>query len=176
MAFPTLWRKWVKECVSTTTASILVYGCPIEEFHMKRGLRQGDPLSPFLFLIATEGLNIMMSEAVNQNLFIGYSVGTHNAAVISYLQFADETLLIGTKSWANVRALRAILTLFEAMSGLKVNYHKSMLVGVNVNESWLGEAASVLSCKIGKIPFMYLGLSIGGDARHLIFWEPVIDR
>jgi hypothetical protein len=43
----------------------------------------------------------------------------------------------------NVRALRAILTLFEAMFGLKVNFHKSMLVGVNVEESWLGEAASV---------------------------------
>ena len=74
-----------------------------------------------------------------------------------------------------MRALRAILTLFESMSGLKVNYHTSMLVGVNVEESWLGEAAFVLSCKIGKIPFMYLGLSIGGDARRLSFWEPVID-
>ena len=68
-----------------------------------------------------------------------------------------------------MRALRAILTIFEAMSVLKVNYHKSMLAGVNVDESWLGEATSVLSCKIGRIPFMYLGLSIGGDVRRLSF-------
>jgi hypothetical protein len=62
------------------------------------------------------------------------------------------------------------------MSGLKVNYHKSMLVGINIAESWLHEAASILSCKIGKIPFIYLGLPIGGDARRLNFWEPVLER
>ena len=75
-----------------------------------------------------------------------------------------------------MQALRKILTLFEAMSGLKVNFHRSVLVGVNVEESWLGEAASFLSCKIGKIPFLYLGLSIGGDVRRLSFWKPIIDR
>ncbi|KEH38240.1 hypothetical protein MTR_2g064455 [Medicago truncatula] len=62
------------------------------------------------------------------------------------------------------------------MSGLKVNYHKSMLVGINIDESWLNEATSVISCKIGRVPFMYLGLPIGGDARRLIFWELIIDR
>ena len=76
------------------------------------------------------------------------------------MQFADDTLLLGVKSWANVRALRAILVLFENISGLKVNYDKSMLVCINIVESWLQEAASILSCKIGKIPFVYLGLPV----------------
>ncbi|CAJ2663689.1 unnamed protein product [Trifolium pratense] len=80
------------------------------------------------------------------------------------------------KSWANVRALRAVLVLFETMSGLKVNFNKSMLVGVNISDSWLGEAASALCCKVGKIPFLYLGLPIGGDPRRLSFWDPVLNR
>jgi len=62
------------------------------------------------------------------------------------------------------------------MSGLKVNFHKSMLFGVNIDESWVYEAASVLSCKIGRLPFLYLGLPIGDDPRRLVFWEPVLDR
>jgi hypothetical protein len=174
MAFPTLWRKWIKECVSTATASVLVNGSPTDEFPLERGIRQGDPLSPFLFLLAAEGLNVMMTEMVNANLFEGYKVGAQNSLVVSHLQFADDTLLLGCKSWANVRALRAVLLLFEAMSGLKVNFNKSLLVGVNISDSWLAEAATILNCKVGKVPFLYLGLFIGGDPRRLAFWDPVM--
>ncbi|MCI30540.1 RNA-directed DNA polymerase (Reverse transcriptase), partial [Trifolium medium] len=80
------------------------------------------------------------------------------------------------KSWANVCALRVVLVLFESMSGLKVNFNKSMLVGVNIPDSWLHEVASALCCKVGKVPFLYLGLPIGGDPRRLSFWEPVLAR
>lgn len=83
MAFPVLWRKWIKECVTTATASILVNGSPIDEFPLQRGLRQGDPLSPFLFLIAVEGLNVMMNAAVQTNLFNGYAIGNDRTSSIS---------------------------------------------------------------------------------------------
>jgi len=96
--------------------------------------------------------------------------------VLSHLQFADDTLLIGVKGWSNVRALRAALVLFENMLGLKVNYHKSMLFDINIEDSWLFEAVSILSCTIGRFPFTYLGLPIGGDPRRLNFWDPIIDR
>jgi hypothetical protein len=83
---------------------------------------------------------------------------------------------LGQKNWANIRALHVVLILFEAMSGLKVNFHKSILVGVSVNDSWLNEATSMLNCKIGKIHFVYLGLSIGGNPRRLSFWKSVLYR
>ncbi|MCI36068.1 RNA-directed DNA polymerase (Reverse transcriptase), partial [Trifolium medium] len=102
-------------------------------------------------------------------LFTGYRIGTVSPTDVSHLQFADDTLLLGVKSWANVRTLRGVLVLFEAVSGLKVNFHRSMLVGVNVAESWLLEAAAVLGCSVGRVPFMYLGLPIGSDPRRLSF-------
>ncbi|GAU51172.1 hypothetical protein TSUD_412070 [Trifolium subterraneum] len=146
MSFPTLWRKWISECVCTATASVLV----------------------------NEGLNVMMRAMVQSNLFSGYNIGSVNPIVVSHLQFADDTLLLGIKSWANVRALRTVLVLFEKVSGLKVNFHKSMLVGVNIGDSWLTEAASVIGCKVGKVPFVYLGLPVGGDLCRLSFSEPVV--
>jgi hypothetical protein len=117
----------------------------------------------------------MKTSMVANNLFTGFGVGKTNSAVVSHLQFADDTLLLGVNSWANVHALRAVLSLFAVMSGLKVNFHKILLVGINIADSWMNEAASILNCKVGKVPFTYLGLSIEGDPRRLVFWEPVLD-
>lgn len=66
-----------------------------------------------------------MEAMSSNNLFTGYKVGRSNAVVVSHLQFADDTLILGEKSWANVRAMRAVLMFFEALSGLKVNFSKS---------------------------------------------------
>jgi hypothetical protein len=167
MDFSSKWRQWVMTCVSSATVSVLVNGSPTDEFNMGRGLRQGDPLSPFLFLIAAEGLNVMLKASVDSGLFKGYQIGADaNSSVhISHLQFADDTLIVGEKSWANIRVLKANLMLFELISGLKVNFHKSMLVGVNIVQAWLRDAASVLNCKLSSIPFIYLGLPIGGNTK-----------
>jgi hypothetical protein len=147
MGFPSLWRKWIRECISTATASVLVNGSPTDEFPLERGLRQGDPLSPFLFLLAAEGLNVLMQAMVEGNRFVGYRVGGQEAVSVSHLQFADDTLLLGTKSWANVRALRAVLLLFELMSGLKVNFNKSMLAGLTYRTR--GYVRLRLRCDVG---------------------------
>lgn len=58
------WISWIKECVTTVKLSILVNGSPTEEFFPQRSLRQGDPLSPFLFTIVAEGLNILLLRAL----------------------------------------------------------------------------------------------------------------
>lgn len=112
---------------------------------------------------------MMMESLVDHNLFTGYKVGRERVFTVSHLQFADDTLIVGNKSWANVRAMRAVLYLFEAMSGLKVNFQKSELVGVNVSRSWLLEAATVLNCRVSALPLMYLGLPVGGDSRRSNF-------
>jgi len=147
----------MRECVTTASTSVLVNGSPTAEFPLPRGLRQGDPLSPFLFLLVVEGFHVMMDALVTNNIFSGYKVGPERSLSISHLQFADDTLILGEKSWANLRAMRAVLHLFAAMSGLQVNFHKSKLVGVNATQTWLLEAAVVLNCKVDSLPIFYLG-------------------
>jgi len=121
MIFLTLWRKWITECVGTAVASVLVNGSLTEEFPLEKGLRQGDPLSPFLFLLAAEGFSVMMKSLVAANLFCGYHVGSQNEVPLTHSQFADDTLIIGENSWSSVRSMRAVLLIFEAASRLKVN-------------------------------------------------------
>lgn len=81
----------------------------------------------------------------------------------------DDTLLVGVKSWAILRALKAALILFEVISRLKVSFNKSLLVRVDVNGSWLIKAVTILNCKTGWLSFLYLGLPIGDDSRKLHF-------
>ena len=118
MGFSTLWRKWIKECVETATTSVLVNGSPTGEFQLGRGLRQGNPLSPFLFLLAAEGFNVLMNSLSDSNLFTGYTVGGRDSMTVSHLQFADDILILGNKSWANiVGILRGFSKFYNPLSG-----------------------------------------------------------
>lgn len=69
MGFGSRWMKWMKACVFSCSMSILVNGSPTKDFKAEKGLRQGDPLSPFLFLLAVEGLNSLMQNDTLQGCF-----------------------------------------------------------------------------------------------------------
>jgi len=103
--------------------------------NLKEGTSRGSSLSPFLFLLAVEGLNVLMKAVVTTELYLGYSIGHSDNTFVSHLPFDDDTLFLGTKSWVNVRSLKVVLMLFEMISGLKANLNKSMLVGVTVADS-----------------------------------------
>lgn len=73
--FGDLWVSWMKECVTTARISVLVNGSPTDEFSPSKGLRQGDPLSPFLFNIVVEGLNLLLARAKDLGLIKGVTAG-----------------------------------------------------------------------------------------------------
>nr|GEV54576.1 reverse transcriptase [Tanacetum cinerariifolium] len=75
MKFGQKWRKWISFCLSSARATVLVNGSPTKFFSIKRGLGQGDPLSPFLFNIVSEDLNVLLSKAVQVGLFTRVDVG-----------------------------------------------------------------------------------------------------
>ncbi|GKV51190.1 hypothetical protein SLEP1_g57860 [Rubroshorea leprosula] len=174
MGFCDKWRKWIGECLRTSLVSVLVNGSPTRQFSVTKGLRQGDPLSPFLFLIIAEGLNGLVSNATQKGLLEGVKVGSRGLK-LAHLQFADDTILFGEASEKNVLAMKGILRAFEIVSGLKVSFNKSQLMGVCVQEEWLDRMAWLLCCKKGSMPFKYLGIPIGGNPRRIAFWKPLLE-
>ena len=91
LGFSYVWVNWIKACLESASVFILVNGSPTEEFKPKRGLRQGDPLTPFLFLIVAEGLTGLMRKAKSVGIFKDVEVGSQKVQV-DLLQFADDTL------------------------------------------------------------------------------------
>ncbi|MCH98246.1 RNA-directed DNA polymerase (Reverse transcriptase), partial [Trifolium medium] len=72
MGFSNIWIKWMRACIFNSTMSVLVNGCPRTDFKVEKGLRQGDPLSPFLFLITAEGLSRLVNRAVEVDHYKGF--------------------------------------------------------------------------------------------------------
>ncbi|XP_058742707.1 uncharacterized mitochondrial protein AtMg01250-like [Vicia villosa] len=126
--------------------SVLVNGSPSKEFVVGKGLRQGDPLSPFLFVLVTEGLARLVKKSICNGKYGGFAFNAR--CKMDILQFADDTLLVGEASWKQIWAIKAVLKAFELISGFGINYHKSKLIGINVNTHFVEAAAYVLSCKI----------------------------
>ncbi|GJY56796.1 putative RNA-directed DNA polymerase [Tanacetum coccineum] len=174
MGFRRKWRTWISSCLKSAFASVLINGSPTKEFKVEKGLRQGDPLSPFLFIIAIEALNVALLNACN-NTFHGVKVGKDNIHV-SQLQFADDALIMGEWSWLNAMNLSRILTCFNLASGLKINFHKSKLYGVGVTTLEVNSLASMIGCLPSNFPCTYLGLPIGGNMSRCANWGILVDK
>ncbi|XP_071740223.1 uncharacterized mitochondrial protein AtMg01250-like [Rutidosis leptorrhynchoides] len=155
--------------------SVLVNGSPTKEFTLKKGVRQGDPLSPYLFIMAVEGLNILTKHATETNLYRGLEIGNDNV-VISHLQYADDTLFFGEWSKRNVSNLSKLLKFFEIFSGLKVNFSKSCLYRIGVNKDAIERMVDRIGCWVGSFPCSYLGLPIGQKMNKLRDWESYIEK
>jgi hypothetical protein len=153
--------------------SVLVNGSPTKEFKLEKGLRQGDPLSPFLFNIAVQGLSCMLQRGCNLGLIEGVSIGQAGLA-LSHLQFADDTLIFSSAFLESMQNVKRILLCFELMSGLKVNFSKSSIFGVGIEDHMCDYTAQTLRCKQGHLPFKYLGLPIGANSCRSLMWNPII--
>ncbi|XP_071700547.1 uncharacterized protein [Rutidosis leptorrhynchoides] len=178
MVFGVKWRGWIRSCLSSASISVLVNGTPTSEFKMEKGIRQGDPLSPFLFIIVAEGLNVLAKKAVCNKKFLGVEIGSEKVP-ISHLQYADDMIFFGEWSITNLQNLFKLLKCFELTSGLKVNYQKSNLFGISVEKSEIKNLANMFGCNSGNyiddlgIPFPNSFIQKIGDGMSTSFWNDI---
>jgi hypothetical protein len=166
------WIGWMRVCVFAGNLSVLVNGSPTGEITVRLSVL--DPLAPCLFLVVVEGFSGVMRKAVEIGLFRGFSVG-NDPIIVSHLQYADDTLCIEEATVENLWTLKAILRGFELASGLNINFWKSALFGVNVPSSFLDMASTFLNCRLGSLPFKYLGLPISANPKSETTWDPTLE-
>ncbi|XP_028093947.1 uncharacterized protein LOC114294046 [Camellia sinensis] len=169
--FQDKWIRWMKACIQSVKVSVLVNGSSTNEFCPEKGLRQGDPLSPFLFNIVAEGLNILFQRAKALELIKGVVIGLRKVNV-THLQFANDTIVFCEAEENDILNVKRILRCFEVLSRLKINFHKSLVCGVGVQEAEVNVFAGRLNCMIQKLPFMYLGLPLEASPRRKSTWLP----
>ncbi|KAB2601289.1 hypothetical protein D8674_002294 [Pyrus ussuriensis x Pyrus communis] len=158
MGFCSSWRSLISGCVSSVKFAVLINGQAGKSFVPSRGLRQGDPLSPYLFILVGEVLSKLIQGAVDQGSLEGVKIGG-SGPVISHLFFADDTLLFLRADMKNCRNLRHLLDIFCVASGQKVNLEKSnVYFGANVPKEKADQMGNALGMKVVINPGTYLGV------------------
>ncbi|CAL1382388.1 unnamed protein product [Linum trigynum] len=123
MSFNSIGRGWIHECLKSTLFSVLVNGTPSGYFTSSKVLRQGDPLSPLLFVLCTKGFAALIRKAISERKREGVKVAPC-APQISHMFFADDSYLFLQGSLQECENLIEVLNKYEELSGLRVNSAK----------------------------------------------------
>nr|GFA41372.1 RNA-directed DNA polymerase, eukaryota [Tanacetum cinerariifolium] len=171
-----LWssRLILKKAFNSQKGQSFVNGSPSSEFSFHKGLKQGDPLSLFLFILVMETLHISFNNILNARFFKGIRI--NESLTLSHLFYADDVIFIGTWDKANVISLVHMLNCFYMASGLKINIIKSTIMGIGTTKEELNSAAKIIRCSTFSSPFKYLGVKVGSSSSRNSFWDEVISK
>lgn len=127
LGFHKTWIEWVMECVKTVTYSFLINGSLKGKVSPSRGLRQGDPLSPYLFILCTEVLSGLCKMGEEDGSLPGVRVARHSPP-INHLLFVDDTMFFTKMESKSCIALESILKKYEEASDQVINLSKSAII------------------------------------------------
>ena len=133
--FPEQYIIWIEECITTPTFSVTVNGVSDGYYKSTKGLRQGDPLSPYLFVLAMEVFSRLLSSRFNSGLITYHPKAAETD--LSHLMFADDVMIFFDGGAASLHSITETLDDFASWSGLQVNREKSelFLAGLSTQET-----------------------------------------
>ena len=174
LKFPPMFIKWVMQCVTTTSYSISINGSLHGFFKGKQGLRQGDPLSPFLFAICLEVLSRNMNRLKRNPEFNHHPKCLEMS--ITHLAFADDLILFSRGDAPSVRLSMDCLKQFGNYSGLSINASKSSLFMAGICQEDMVEIEAITGFNRGEFPFRYLGVPVAASRLTINQFNPLISK
>ncbi|GJT21440.1 RNA-directed DNA polymerase, eukaryota, reverse transcriptase zinc-binding domain protein [Tanacetum coccineum] len=156
---------------------IAINGGPTSEFKFSKGLKQGDPLSPFLCIMVMESLHLSFNNVVNSGLYNGIHI--YDSLRLSHLFYADDVIFVGKWNLSNLSTIVNVLKWFQLASGLQINLYKSKLMGIGIPNDVVASTARSIGCSTLHTPFNYLGVKefcIENEEKKmsLICWNKIL--
>jgi hypothetical protein len=160
--------------LETGTSSVLINGVPGINFKCRRGVRQGDPLSPLLFVLGAELLQYVINDLKDRGLLkLPILVNQTDFPIV---QYADDTILVLEADQDRLAVLKQALHDLSLSTGPVVNYHKSCMLPINIIDQKVHDLAEGFGCSVGTFPFTYLGLPMGTTRPKIVDLMPLVDR
>ena len=158
LGFEKKWVDWIMECVKTVSYNLVINGKPSNRIYPTRGLRQGDPLSPYLFLIVSDVLSRMVLAEIKSQEVKGMVMNKY-CPILSHLFFADDSLFFMEAEESNCQKMMGIIKDYELASGQKINLDKSSMVfSTNAGEELRRRIADCVGMTVAANPGTYLGI------------------
>ena len=166
-------RNLISGILGSSSTRILLNGIPGEELFHRRGLRQGDPLSPMLFILVMDVLNCMVEKANSEGLLQPLATRNIHHRVSIY---ADDVVLFLRPVATDLCMVENLLQLFGAATGLKTNIQKSSVMPIQCSEDELTVVQAHLPCEVQNFPCKYLGLPLSIRKLSRAQLQPIIDK
>jgi len=173
--FPVKWLQWMRLIFQSGTSAVLLNGVPGKVFHCRRGVQQGDHLSPLLFVLAADFLQTILNNA-RRNNHLSLPLPLPHYEDFPILQYADDTVIFMKGDVTELNHLKELLHTFAESTRLKVNFDKSMMVPINIAEDRFDELATTFGCTKGSLPFTYLGLPLSLIKPTVADFWPLISK
>ncbi|GKE02345.1 putative reverse transcriptase domain-containing protein, partial [Tanacetum coccineum] len=167
--------KWIMECITSTSFLINVTGDLRGFFKGKRGLRQGDPLSPYLFTLILEVLNPIIKRNIAANPHFKYQWKC-NDLKITHLCFADDLMLFCHGDGKSMSILKNSIDEFSSVSGLFPSFPKSTVFFGNVRETCRTKILKVMPFIEGKLSVRHLGVPLLSKRLYVNDCSVLVDK
>ncbi|GJX36031.1 RNA-directed DNA polymerase, eukaryota, reverse transcriptase zinc-binding domain protein [Tanacetum coccineum] len=173
--FHSKWIKWVMTCITTAKFTINVNGDIVGYFNGGRGLRQGDPIAPYLFTLVMEVLNLLMKKNIIEAVNFRYHFGCKRQK-ITHIYFVDDLMVFCNGDISLAKVIKRTLEEFSGISGLKPNMQKSTVFfgGMNVMEQ--NNILKIIPFFVGKFPMKYLGVPLIKIQLNVSECKPLVEK